>query len=138
MNYFKTFFIAVFSFLISGSPDVGNEKMPVNAKEELPDYPIEAVPISDVKITDEFWLPIIKRVQEKTISYAIKKCSDEGRFENFLIAGGKMKGEVRGAMPFDDTDVYKIIEGASNSLISSPDPKLEVLLDSLIGIIKTG
>jgi DUF1680 family protein len=41
-------------------------------------------------------------------------------------------------MPFDDTDVYKIIEGASNSLISSPNPELEALLDSLIGIIRTG
>ncbi|MDI1256971.1 MAG: glycoside hydrolase family 127 protein [Flavobacterium sp.] len=138
MNYFKALCLAIFSFLISGSPDVSKEKQLVNTNVELSDYPIEAVPLGDVKITDEFWLPIIKRVQEKTISYAIKKCSDEGRFENFLIAGGKMKGEVRGAMPFDDTDVYKIIEGASNSLISSPDPKLEVLLDSLIGIIKIG
>jgi len=101
-------------------------------------YPIKPVAISKVKITDNFWLPIIKRVQEKTIEYAIQKCTEEGRFENFLIAGGVKKGTVKGKMPFDDSDVYKIIEGASNSLISSPDPKLEVLLDSLIGIIKTG
>jgi len=101
-------------------------------------YPIEPVAISRVKITDNFWLPIIKRVQEKTIEYAIQKCTEEGRFENFLIAGGVKKGTVKGKMPFDDSDVYKIIEGASNSLISSPDPKLEVLLDSLISIIKTG
>lgn len=101
-------------------------------------YPIEPVAINRVKITDNFWLPIIKRVQEKTIEYAIQKCTEEGRFENFLIAGGVKKGTVKGKMPFDDSDVYKIIEGASNSLISSPDPKLEVLLDSLIGIIKKG
>lgn len=101
-------------------------------------YPIHAVPISDVKVTDNFWLPIIKRVQEKTIEYAIQKCREEGRFDNFLIAGGQMQGETRGKMPFDDSDVYKIIEGASNSLISAPDPKLEVLLDSLISIIKVG
>ncbi|MGK4566834.1 beta-L-arabinofuranosidase domain-containing protein [Flavobacterium sp. 3HN19-14] len=138
MNYFKALGLVIFSLLISGSPDFNEGKSPINANTELSDYPIEAVPISDVKITDAFWLPIIKRVQEKTISYAIKKCSDEGRFENFLIAGGKMKGEVRGAMPFDDTDVYKIIEGASNSLISSPNPKLEKTLDSIIAIIKIG
>jgi DUF1680 family protein len=41
-------------------------------------------------------------------------------------------------MPFDDTDVYKIIEGASNSLISAPDPRLEALLDTLIDIIEIG
>lgn len=101
-------------------------------------YSISPVNIQDVKVTDAFWLPIIKKVQEKTIEYAIHKCEEEGRLDNFLIAGGKMKGEVKGQMPFDDTDVYKIIEGASNTLISEPNPKLEKLLDSLIGIIKVG
>ena len=101
-------------------------------------YPILPVPIRQVKITDEFWLPIIKNIQVKTIEYALKKCQEEGRFDNFLVAGGKKTGQVRGQMPFDDSDVYKIIEGASNSLISAPDPKLELLLDSLIDIVKTG
>ena len=50
----------------------------------------------------------------------------------------KMKGKVKGFMPFDDSDLYKIIEGASNSLISSPNEKLERLIDELIGIIKIG
>jgi DUF1680 family protein len=101
-------------------------------------YSITPVNIKNVKLTDAFWLPIIKKVQEKTIEYAIQKCEEEGRLDNFLIAGGKMKGTVKGQMPFDDTDVYKIIEGASNTLISEPNPKLEILLDSLIGIIKVG
>lgn len=106
--------------------------------QELSDYKIKPVPIQQVQLTDEFWLPIVKRIQEKTIEYALKKCEEEGRMDNFLIAGGKMKGEVKGAMPFDDTDVYKIIEGASNTLLSSPNPKLEKLLDSLIAIISVG
>jgi len=110
------------------------------AKAEAPKtgYQIEPVDIQHVKITDSFWLPIIKRVQEKTIEYAIAKCEEEGRLDNFLIAGGQMEGEVKGSMPFDDTDVYKIIEGASNSLISAPNKELEILLDSLVGIIKVG
>lgn len=101
-------------------------------------YPIEPINIRNVKVHDDFWLPIIQRVQEKTIEYAIEKCREEGRFDNFLIAGGEMEGSVKGAMPFDDTDVYKIIEGASNSLISAPNPELEKLLDSLVYIIKVG
>lgn len=101
-------------------------------------YPIEAINIRNVKLKDKFWLPIIERVQEKTIEFAIEKCNEEGRFDNFLIAGGQMEGTVKGAMPFDDTDVYKIIEGASNSLISAPNPQLETLLDSLVSIIKVG
>ena len=104
----------------------------------LSDYPIEPVNIQNVKVTDDFWLPIIERVQENTIEFALEKCQEEGRFENFLIAGGEISGNVRGAMPFDDTDVYKIIEGASNSLISSPNEELEILLDSLIAIVATG
>ena len=110
------------------------------AKVEEPKtgYQLEPVDIQHVKVTDEFWLPIIKRVQEKTVEYAIAKCEEEGRLDNFLIAGGQMEGEVKGEMPFDDTDVYKIIEGASNSLISAPNENLEILLDSLIGIIKVG
>jgi DUF1680 family protein len=101
-------------------------------------YPIQAVDIRKVKLTDDFWLPIIKRIQDKTIEYALRKCEEEGRMENFLIAGGVLQGETRGYMPFDDTDLYKIIEGASYSLISNPDPKLDAYLDSLISIVKTG
>ncbi len=101
-------------------------------------YPIIPVDIRDVKLTDNFWLPVIKKVQEKTIHYAINKCEEEGRFDNFYIAGGIMDGDVKGEMPFDDTDAYKIIEGASISLISAPNPELEALLDSLIYIISVG
>lgn len=46
-------------------------------------YKIEPVNIQHVKLTDDFWLPIIKRVQEKTIQYAIDKCEEEGRMDNF-------------------------------------------------------
>lgn len=101
-------------------------------------YTISPVNINNVKLTDEFWLPIIKKVQEKTIEYAIQKCENEGRMDNFLIAGKQKEGTVKGQTPFDDTDIYKIIEGASNTLISEPNPKLEKVLDSLIGIIKIG
>ncbi|TLP72737.1 glycoside hydrolase family 127 protein [Maribacter sp. ACAM166] len=110
----------------------------VSESIEGPGYKLTPVNIQNVKLTDEFWLPIIKRVQEKTVAYAIQKCEEEGRFDNFLIAGGKMNGPVKGVMPFDDSDVYKVIEGASNSLISAPNEPLEKLLDSLIGIVKTG
>ena len=66
------------------------------------------------------------------------KCREEGRLDNFLMAGGQLDGTVKGEMPFDDTDVYKIIEGASYSLISAPNRELESLLDSLIAIIAVG
>jgi DUF1680 family protein len=130
---------AIFLVLILSLLACNTEQKKVELVDEASKgYAIQPVDIQQVKVTDEFWLPIIKRVQEKTIDYAIAKCEEEGRLDNFLIAGGEMEGEVKGAMPFDDTDVYKIIEGASNSLISAPNEKLEKLLDSLINIIKVG
>jgi len=101
-------------------------------------YPISSVSIKDVVLTDSFWLPKIKVIQDTTIRYSFSKCEEEGRMESFLIAGGKKPGPVRGKMPFDDTDLYKIIEGASYSLISNPDPELSAYIDSVISIIKTG
>ena len=116
----------------------GQERLKKSKSSKKSGYNITPINIQNVKITDAFWLPIIKKVQEKTIEYAIQKCQEEGRMDNFLIAGGKMVGTVKGQMPFDDTDVYKIIEGASNTLISEPNPKLEILVDSLISIVKMG
>lgn len=109
-----------------------------NNETPLADYPITPVNLNNIKLTDNFWLPKIKTIQHVTIDYALHKCRAEGRMENFLIAGGRMEGETRGEMPFDDTDLYKIIEGASYSLISSPDPVLEDYIDSLISIIAIG
>lgn len=127
------------SFLIFVScKETKNDVVQNKTSAKKAGYEIEPVNIQNVKLTDSFWLPIIKRVQEITIEYAIQKCNEEGRFENFLIAGKQKTGKVRGDMPFDDTDVYKIIEGASNTLISAPNPKLERVLDSMIAIVKIG
>ena len=107
-------------------------------KSQYSDYPISAVSIKDISINDDFWLPKIELIQDVTIRHALDKCDQEGRLENFLVAGGKMEGSYKGKMPFDDTDVYKIIEGASYSLISKPNPELDAVLDSVITIIETG
>ncbi|MEC3965313.1 glycoside hydrolase family 127 protein [Flagellimonas halotolerans] len=137
----KKALLAMTSFLVLTTSCKEQQEKQQESKEKAhvaSGYPIEPINIRNVKVHDDFWLPIIQRVQEKTIEYAIEKCREEGRFDNFLIAGGEMEGSVKGAMPFDDTDVYKIIEGASNSLISAPNPELEKLLDSLVYIIKVG
>ncbi len=114
---------------------------PAVKKERYSDYPISQVNLNHVILTDAFWLPKIQTVQKKTIKYAFDKCDTEGRFENFITAGRIInggEGKTRGFMPFDDTDVYKTIEGAAYSLISAPDPVLEQYLDSVIAIVKTG
>lgn len=102
------------------------------------DYPISSIDIKNVVLTDSFWLPRIKLIQDTTIRHAFQKCAEEGRMENFLVAGKVKEGKTRGAMPFDDTDLYKIIEGGSYSLISMPNKTLDAYMDSIIAIIKVG
>ncbi|HCY42979.1 MAG TPA: six-hairpin glycosidase, partial [Prolixibacteraceae bacterium] len=108
------------------------------SQPEKADYPIQGVPFNEVKISDQFWLPKIETNRTVTIPASFAKCEEMGRMDNFLIAGGKMEGKVKGAMPFDDTDVYKIIEGAAYSMTVTPDAKLDHYVDSIIDIIKTG
>lgn len=101
-------------------------------KSKVADYPIQPVPFTSVKLTDNFWAPRIKRNAEITIPIAFSFCESTGRVKNFDIAAGRDTGKFQTIYPFDDSDVYKIIEGASYSLQSYPDPKLDVYLDSLI------
>lgn len=107
-------------------------------KVEAPDYPISFVDIRNVKLEDQFWLKKIQTIQETTIQYSFDKCDREGRMENFLIAGGQKPGPCKGVMPFDDTDLYKIIEGASLSLATNPNPSLDSYIDSIVSIIAIG
>jgi uncharacterized protein len=94
--------------------------------------PIVPVPFTAVHLTDSFWAPRIQLNHDVTIPIAFKQSEITGRIKNFEVAGKLKKGTFSGIYPFDDSDVYKIIEGASYSLQSSPDPKLESYLDSLI------
>ena len=98
------------------------------------DYPIQAVPFTSVKLTDNFWLPRIKMNATVTIPASFERCESTGRVKNFVMAANK-SGKFCTIYPFDDTDIYKTIEGASYSLSLFPDAKLAAYLDSLITII---
>ena len=99
------------------------------------DYPITPVSFSEVKIQDDFWAPRIRTNHEVTIPIAIEKSRESGRIDNFRIAAGQMEGQFCTEYPFDDSDIYKIIEAASYSLQTFPDPALEAQVDSLIDVV---
>ncbi len=98
------------------------------------DYSYEAVPFNKVKLTDNFWLPRIKINHTVTIPASFERCEKTGRVKNFVMAAER-SGKFCTLYPFDDTDIYKTIEGASYSLSLFPDAKLEKYIDSLITII---
>jgi DUF1680 family protein len=104
----------------------------VREKTEVPDYPIRPVPFTSVQVQDEFWAPRIRRNHTVTIPIALDQCYRTGRVDNFLFAGKIKTGSFCTEYPFDDTDIYKIIEGASYSLQTFPDSLLEARIDTLI------
>lgn len=100
-----------------------------------PDAPIQEVHFTQVHLNDNFWTPRIETNRSVSIPSAFKECEKNGRFDNFAIAGGLLRGEHRGDFSFDDTDPYKIIEGASYSLAVKYDKCLDAYLDSVITLI---
>lgn len=100
-----------------------------------PDYPIQPVAFTQVQVNDGFWAPKIKVNAEVTIPYTLEQCRNTGRIDNFLRAAGKMPGDKFTEFTFDDTDIYKIIEGASYGLQVRKNPELESYLDTLITYI---
>lgn len=95
------------------------------------DYAIKAVNFTDVKLSDNFWLPRLRINNDVTIPASFERCERTGRVKNFEMAAAR-SGKFCTIYPFDDTDIYKTIEGASYSLSLFPDKKLEAYIDSLI------
>src|SRR5262249_34038476 len=104
------------------------------------DYPVKPVPFTAVHVIDGFWAPRIEINRTVTIPFAFQKDDETGRLDNFIRAAQALRGETfdnhtAPGYPFDDTDVYKVIEGASYALSVHPDPKLDAYVDGLIAKI---
>jgi DUF1680 family protein len=98
------------------------------------DYPIRPVPMTDVRVNDEFWRPRMEINRTVTIPHIMRQNEETGRVANFLKAAGKLEGRYKGQR-YNDTDVYKVIEAASYSLALTPDAALDRTLDDLIAAI---
>ncbi|HUA60793.1 MAG TPA: beta-L-arabinofuranosidase domain-containing protein [Verrucomicrobiae bacterium] len=112
----------------------------MSASAQQRDYPVKPVPFTAVHVTDNFWAPKIETNRAVTIPFAFKQDEDTGRINNFVRAAEALHGvpfedHRPPGYPFDDTDIYKVIEGASYTLSVHPDPKLDAYLDDLIAKI---
>ena len=95
------------------------------------DYPIQSIALTQVSIQDAFWRPRIDTAIKVTIPYDFQKCEETGRIDNFAKAGGLMAGEHEGIF-YNDSDVFKVVEGAAYALQIAPNPELEAYVDDLI------
>ncbi len=96
---------------------------------------ITPVSFTAVNLTDQFWKQRITTNQQVTIPHAFQMCENTGRIRNFEIAAGLKTGEYTGVYPFNDSDVYKVIEGSAYTLHAIPDPELAKYVDDLVDII---
>lgn len=124
--------------------------VPAKAQKTLANgYPFSQVPFTSVKISpNTFWGARLNAVREVTIPLAFSKCQSEHRYKNFEMAAYTLKhpghkgletkdwdvAKIMG-YSFDDTDVYKTIEGASYILQTYPDKKLKAYIDSVLDVV---
>jgi uncharacterized protein len=130
MNKRKLFMLFL---LLPALTVLGNVKQIASSIQK--DYPIQPVPFNSVKVTDQFWYPRMKLNQDVTIPIALGQCYTTGRVDNFKKAGHLMEGYFNTDFTFDDTDIYKIIEGMSYSIQVNPNKFIEARMDSLIFFI---
>jgi DUF1680 family protein len=98
------------------------------------DYPIQPVPFTSVHMDDSFWSPRIETNRTVTIPFAVNKNEETGRVDNFRKAAGKKQGAHIGRR-FNDTDVFKVMEGMAYTLRQQKDPRIEKELEELVTIV---
>src|SRR5688500_11842709 len=124
----------------AASPARASQQRPGPAQGSGRDYPVQPVPFTSVRLTDQFWAPRIETNRKVTIPVAFAQCERTQRVYNFERAAAVLRGEKIEDLkpppyPFDDTDLYKVIEGAAYTLSVLPDPKLDAYVDGLIAKI---
>lgn len=123
--------------------------MAKNAKTLGNGYPFTQVPFTSVKISQNtFWGARLKAAREVTVPLAFSKCESEHRYKNFDMAAYTLQHPNHPGLDtkewdvskfmgfsFDDTDVYKTIEGASYILQTYPNKKLKAYIDSVLNVV---
>ncbi len=114
----------------------GAHCIPTVARKSDNAYPITPVNFTAVKVNPEsFWGQRLDACRRVTVPLAFSKCESEGRYANFVKAANPSdKYKVEG-FSFDDTDVYKTIEGASYLLQTYPDKDCVAYIDSVLDIV---
>ena len=125
----KSYSYTVFVIAVSKGQDAGKGE-------------IRQVPFTDVQVKDQFWKQRLDVMRNTTIRYAFQKCTDAGQLRNFEYAGKIVSGQnkvgdlkFQSGNPYDDAEVYKVLEGASYVLLTQKDQELEAYCDGVVDLI---
>ena len=120
----------ILAAIIAGAVALG-----ATAETSYPGYPITPVPFTSVHVSGPFWGARLEASRNVTIPLAFAKCEENERYANFVRAAHPSEEYKVEGFSFDDTDVYKTIEGAAYRLHNYPDKKLEAYIDSIVDIM---
>ncbi|MFQ6130513.1 MAG: glycoside hydrolase family 127 protein [Armatimonadota bacterium] len=99
---------------------------------------LDPVPFTKVRLSDGFWAPRMETNAKVTLAHQIRMCENTGRFRNFAVAAGLEEGDYEGLV-FNDSDTYKLLEGASYCLANERDPEvrreIEAEMDRIIDLV---
>ena len=106
------------------------------------DYSVKPVPFTDVSFTSGLWHDRQETNNKVTLPFALGQLETSKRLENFDLAADTMKRRAAGdatfqhqpptVYPFDDSDVYKVLEGAAFCLSVRPDPELQKQVETIV------
>jgi uncharacterized protein len=96
--------------------------------------PLTPVPFQHVRLRDDFWGPRLATNTKVTVEANLRQCESTGRIKNFAVAGKLVPGKHEGQL-YNDSDVYKVLEGVAYSLALKRDPDLERRADKIIDAI---
>jgi DUF1680 family protein len=141
MNRTLTCFVALLliaSWLCGSSNVMASESSQRPIQTKRPFAKLQPVPFFDVQLTDGFWGPWLKASRETTIPHSVEQCEKTGRIKNFETAAKKLANKEEGkyvGLWFNDSDVYKIVEGMSCHTALKSDPELEKQTDKLVKLL---
>ncbi len=127
-TWIRSLFACAAASVLSAALPTQGEETPTAAHRLTP------VPFTAVQLDDGFWSGRLKTNHDRSLPHNFRWCEETGRFSNFAKAAGLMQGEFEGIY-FNDSDVYKVLEGASYALAAAPDPELEHRMDRVIAWI---
>lgn len=99
------------------------------------EQPLSPVEFTDVTIDDGFWQPRLETLCDVTIDGVYEHLAESGRIENLRIAAGEVDGAYNPPR-YNDSDVFKWVEGACYVLAFAADPTLRERIDEVVDAIE--